>query len=156
MPKKQTQFSWRAPEYEKEIRGNGWFISLAVLAAVMLGYSIFAQSWTFTVLIVLFVVVYVMAHRREPKEVTIDISEIGVQFGKKTFPFENLKTFWVSRFEHNVTINTKSKLVPQFTISLRDIEHEGEEIRQFLGQHITEVEEPEPSILDNIYRTLGI
>jgi hypothetical protein len=147
-------FAWKAKEYEIRDKGNAWFGGLGILALFMLVFSIWTKAWTMTVLVVLLAVVYVIAHRREPVEMQIEISELGVKFGQKTFPYEQLKTFWISRLENTVTVNTKGKIMPQMEIHLMD--QDPREIKTFLASRITEVAEPDPSILDNLYRTLGI
>lgn len=151
---KKTGFSWVMPEYEKHAKRPAWFIAAAILGAALLAYSIFAKSWTFTVLIVVFAAVYVIGHMRRPREVTIDISGAGIKFGQKFYPYEQLKNFWFAKLEGAITIHTKSKLVPQMTISLKS--QNAEDVRAFLKEHISELPEPEPTMKEHIYKTLGI
>lgn len=145
---------WKTREYEVRDKGSAWYISLAVLGVALLAYSIYAKVWTMTVLTALLVVVYVMAHRRSPREIDIKISENGVTFGKKEFRYEQLRNFWYSRLEHIITINTKSKIIPQMTIHLED--QEVPRVIETLKTRIEQAEEPEPSLVDNLYRTIGI
>ena len=107
-----------------------------------------------TAFVVLLAIVYAMAHSRKPRKIDIKISPDGVNFGKKEFHYEQLKNFWYSRLEHIITINTKSKIIPQMTIRLET--QEIPEVIRVLKSHIEQVEEPEPSLLDNLYRTIGI
>lgn len=145
---------WKTREYETRDKGRAWYIGLGGLGIALLAYSIYTRAWTMTALVTLLVIVYVMAHRRQPRAIDIKISPKGICFGKKEFHYEQLKNFWYSRLEHIVTVNTKSKIIPQMTIHLEN--QDVPQIVATLKSHMEQVEEPEPSLLDNLYRTIGI
>lgn len=147
-------FSWIAPEYEKHQKGAAWFIVAGVLMAGFLAYSIMTGAWTLTVLLALFAVVYLLGHRKKPLKLRIEISPQGVKFGQKSFTYKQLINFWISKLEGKIVVHTKSRLIPQMTILLEG--EDSDEITKYLLKHIPEVDEPEPTITENIYRLLGI
>lgn len=145
---------WKTSEYEVRDKGRAWYVSLAVLGSALLAYSVYAKVWTMTALVALLTVVYVTAHRKKPREINIKISENGVTFGKKEFHYEQLRNFWYSRLEHLIAINTRSKVVPQMTIHLED--QDVPQVISLLASRLEQTKEPDPSLFDNLCRTIGI
>jgi hypothetical protein len=88
--------SWVAPEFIQHHRGIIWKIIMGaiVISAAVIG--IFYNSWTFSLAIVTFAVVYWLFNREKTKVVEVVISQMGIKVGTRKYPFGKIKGFWIN------------------------------------------------------------
>lgn len=149
--------SWIAPETVKHERGLVWKIVASLVVAFAIAWGFVYFSWTFSLLLITFVLVYYLVHLEHPKEVEIKISEIGIKVGAKKYPYSRIKVFWIiyePPFVKTLNIRVSGEIVSDITIQL---DHQDPApIRNFLLEKIPELEGQTEKISDIFLRLFKI
>ncbi len=143
--------SWRAPEYEQQEKSRGWFIGAGIIAALLIGASIWMRNYLLIIIVVLFAIVIYTLHKKEPLVLKIKLTEKGIRFGKKFYPYKNIENFWIIYDPPAKTLNLKttSTLFPQVSLQIQDqdplrirdllldyIEEDGEKTEETNGERL--------------------
>jgi hypothetical protein len=149
--------TWKSPEYTIHQKGWLWY-SIFVLIFGGSSYLAFRyNSWTFSLALVVFAVVYLLADKKKPKKVPVKLSEIGVKVGTRVYQYSRIRAFWIvynPPFQKTLHLEVYNEFVSEVEISLED--EDPAEIHQFLAQRIPELEGKEPGFLDNISKLLKL
>lgn len=99
-PQNKTAFDhplvqWTAPEFQHYDRGPLWFTIGGILVLLLVLYGIWTGSWTESIVFLLLASVYYLTHHEQPRQFDVMISEMGIKFGDKTYPYSNIKNFWI-------------------------------------------------------------
>ena len=87
--------SWIAPEFIRHQRGLLWKIVMPILLFAAIFFGFYYGTWTFSIAIATFAIVYYLLHRQGPKDVEVRLSEVGVKVGGRHYPFSKIKAFWI-------------------------------------------------------------
>ncbi len=90
-----TLLKWTAPEYVKYKKGPIWATIAGSLTAAMVAYAVLSGSWTMAAAFLTLALVYYIQHRQEPREVIIEITELGVKVAGQLYPWGHLRAFWI-------------------------------------------------------------
>jgi len=133
--------SWQAPEYERQEKGRTWFVGAAVIAAFLIAASIWTRNYLLIIIIALFAIILYILHKKEPLIISIKITEKGIRFGDKFYPYKNIEEFWIIYDPPAKTLNIKTKntFFPQVSIEIED--HDPLKIRDLLLEYIEENED---------------
>ncbi|MEK7126702.1 MAG: hypothetical protein AAB848_01210 [Patescibacteria group bacterium] len=149
--------SWIAPEMIRHDRGIVWKILVSLISATIIAGGIVYNSWTFSLAVAAFIVVYYLMNLEHPKDVEIKLSEIGIKVGTRKYPFSRIRFFWII-YEHPYvkTLNLRivGELVADITIQLNH--QNSSEVRNFLIEHIPELEGQSEKITDIFLRLFKI
>ena len=148
--------AWEAPmqpTYERSIR---WYIGAVVVCTLLLGYSIWTQAWSFTLVLVLLGAVYAWNHRSSQPTKHIAIHEQGFSFGKEFIPWNQCNGFWMLEGPGYVELHFEKKAgrVRDIKIQTGDIDLGA--LRELLLHFIPEFQERHERFLDMIARLLKI
>lgn len=132
----EEPITWSALEYIHQEKSTTWFAIFGVVAAVLLGITIFFKQYSFAVLVVVIVAVIIVSARRPPRELTYGLSEDGLSIDGKLHPFENFKAFGVIRDgeEYSVMLIPTQRFQPGVTVYFP--EEAGEDIVDLLGSRL--------------------
>lgn len=149
--------SWIAPEMIRHERGIVWKISVSLISAALIAGGVVYNSWTFSLAIAAFIVVYYLMNLEHPKDIEVKLSEIGIKVGTRKYPFSRIRAFWVIYEPHYVkTLNLRvtGELVADITIQLN---HQNpSEVRNFLMKNVTELAGQSEKITDIFLRLFKI
>ena len=161
MPKKSYyedhKITWKTPEFVQYAKGRGWKLvaSLITLAAATLGYLYL--SWTFSLAILTFAVVYYILDRKAPRLIDVVISDIGIMVGKRKYPYSKIQGFWVIYNPPYVsTLNLRIKGNALHDIKIQLAHQNPSEIREILLDKVPEYEGKEESLIDVLLSLLRI
>lgn len=127
---------WSAQEFLHQEKGGAWFAIFGVVAAALIGLSIWTQAWTFTVLVIVIAVLIVVYSRRPPRELTYSLSDEGLLVDGKLHAFDGFKAFGIVRDGEHFSV----MLIPtqrfQPGVSVYFPEEAGEAIVDMLGSRL--------------------
>ncbi|MBA4336952.1 hypothetical protein C0416_04250 [bacterium] len=145
--------NWEAPEYVQHEKGWKWFLAAGIADLGFCIYAVITQNWTLLVALVLFSAIYVWQHGEVPRDVEIIVSRTGIKIGKKEYPYQNIKFFWIiykPPYVKTLNIRSNSKLLPDITVQLGD--QDPAILRTYLCSQIREEEGREETALDVLIR----
>jgi hypothetical protein len=95
-PMGNTVVSWTAPEYVSHRKSMRWYMVAAVVVALTLVYSALTFNWTMGLAVIVFTAVYQYTHLyHPPKNIRIDLTELGVRVGDSFFAYSQIQAFWI-------------------------------------------------------------
>jgi hypothetical protein len=140
----QHVLSWDAPEYHHVERTADWYWMLGIIAVSITVLCILVNNILFGLFILLGALSAGMYASKEPKVVNFELQPRGILANKLFYPYNTLDSFWID--EHHplprIVLKSKKTFSPHITIPLSESIH-SEEVRQYLVQHIAEVEHNE-------------
>ncbi len=149
--------AWDAPEHLLGTRTVPWKIVIFLTVVLFLVGGILLNSWTFSVAVAVFTVVYFQIHRGEEKSFRIVLTNMGVKIGKKEIPYGQLKGFWViynPPYVGTLNLLTHGKMAREYTIQLN-----GQDpylIKSILEKKVDELKDRKESFTDLIIRIINI
>jgi len=143
-----------AYEYEKRAYGKYWYITMGVIALVLIVFSILAKSYFFLAFVVLAFTMLVVYSRREPRKISFTISAEGIFIGNRLQEFSSFKSFWIFNKQgvKELLLETGQMMQPYLHLPLGDADIK--KIRKILISRLPEKEYQEP-MLDQLARALG-
>ncbi len=149
--------SWIAPETIKHDRGILWQIIITIIILASVGLSFYYNNATFAIAIIMFIVVYYLAHLEHPKDVEIKISNIGIKVGSRKYPYNRVKSFWVvyePPYVKILYIRVTGEVVSDIAIQLDG--QSPSPIRELLIEKIPELEGETEKFSDILFRLFKI
>lgn len=153
----EAVISWEAPEYVVHQKGPKWKITMLLLVAVVAGLSLYYDSWTFALAIVVFAAVYSLVHLEHPRDVQVKISEIGIKVGFRKYSFGKIKAFWIiyePPFVQTLNLRVEGDFIGEITIQLAG--QDPAKVREYLISKIPEMEGKSESFSDILVRLFKI
>lgn len=151
------KISWQSPEFLQYKRGLAWKLTalVSILAFAALGYLYL--SWTFSLAIVTFAIVYYLLDRKDPKILEVVVSDIGIKVGSRKYPYSKIQGFWIIYNPPYVsTLNLRIKGNALHDVEIQLVNQNPAEIRELLLDKIPEYEGKEESFIDILLSLLRI
>jgi hypothetical protein len=145
--------SWTAPEYVKFKKGWIWYTIFTVLFLGGAAIAYLFSSWTFSLVLVAFFVVYMIFDRRKPKNVKVILSEVGIKVGSRIYQYGRIRTFWIiynPPFAKTLNIRVHNEFLVDIEIQLGD--QDPTVIYEFLSRKLPELEGKTESLLRHFER----
>ncbi len=92
---KSGTITWSFLEFEKHKREKGWYIWFGIVVISLLIYAFWTFNLLFAFIIITASLTILVRHSREPKSLTIIISDDGVKIGNKMYAYKVIKNFWL-------------------------------------------------------------
>ncbi len=154
----KTLAKWNFQEFTKYERSKKWYFWIFVLIAVCLIYSIVAVNFLFAVIIIMATITFILINKREPEQITISITEDGLEVEERYFPYEEIKNFYIIYQPPEVKtlfINFKSVTRPRLPVPLEN--QNPLEIRKILNEYLEEdLEKEDEPISEGLSRWFKI
>lgn len=150
-------FAWTCKDYEDFQRGKIWNISMIILVLILFAGGIFYDAWTFSLLIVVFAIVYYIVHKTESKELTISLSEVGIRISNTFFSYQKILGFSIvynPPMTKKLIIFIKNDLIGERRLELP--EEQIFQIQEFLKGKIPEIENKGFSVSDFLNKFLKL
>ncbi len=144
--------TWRTPEIIRYQRGMVWRIVMGVFVLALAVIGILNHAWSFSLVVVVFAVVYAIISRETPKIVTVKLSTIGIKVGERQYPYSQIKHFFLlyqPPFLENLVIR-QNGMGMDVTIPLNG--NDPGAIREFLKTKLTEKEGEKEHMTDTLIR----
>jgi hypothetical protein len=149
--------SWVAPEYIAHQKSKRWYIVAAAVVAAVVAYAIFTGNWTMAAAVVVFTAVYQYTHTyHPPKNLKINVTDMGIRVGHLFFPYSHIQTFWIIYKPDYKTLNlrVKGNFWSDLIIDLNS--QDPVSLRSYLVGQITEWEGKDERLQDMILRLLRL
>jgi len=154
----QTVHSWTVPEYHQYERGAIWYVIAFTLAGAGILYALYSRNFLFAFLIIILSLIIFLHHTREPANLQIAITELGILINNKFYRFRDISSFWII-YEPPLTKNLYFQLAesfrPPFAVSLAD--EDPLTLRRTLLQYVAEdLDKKEEPLSDLLWRLLKL
>jgi len=137
-------FLWESTEFEFKRNGKKWYITVGIVALVLIVVSIILNNYLFAFLVLLAAGMMMVMSSQKPMDFNIEVSEQGVKVADKMYPYNTISAFWISRNKNgvmNLLLMTNERITPLMSFIIPDeIEFDILELRDFLGEFIDEQE----------------
>lgn len=150
--------SWEFPERAEYQRGKSWYFGAIIIFVAVFIYSIITANYLFSIILILFGLIYFFHSKERSLMVKIKIYEDGVMVGSKFYDWEEIKSFSLIYKPHQTQrlyFDLKNTFLSDFSIPL-----EGEnplKVRNILKQYLDEdLEKIEETMIDRLNRWLKI
>lgn len=155
MAKKNEIVSWEAKEYIPREKNTGWYVGLVIVCLALVALSIFLNSWTFAILVVLSGVVLVLYSVRPPRVLRYSLTNKGLSEGNKIYSYDEYKSFGVLKEGENyaIILTPRKRFAPGVKVYFP--QESGEEIVDAFGARMP-MEEVKLDFLDKIVNFLRI
>lgn len=150
----RVHFYWETPEYKEHKRDVKWYVIGAAILLFFVLYGIATGSASMAIVFILLGGVYYITAEQKPKNVHVIISELGIHFGHRYYPYNTIESFWVLYHPPEVTtlnIQLMKGALRTISIQLSADENPGD-IRDFLLTQLPEREGQEEGFFDAISR----
>ncbi|MEK7077435.1 MAG: hypothetical protein AAB967_04375, partial [Patescibacteria group bacterium] len=137
------EITWRAPEFEARAKGGVWYWGSIVIAALLLGASVWQRNFLFGVFIIIAEILLLVWGGKEPRTFEFTLNEKGVGVAnQKSYPYADLDAFSVDENTGSawvrIIFRMKSRMkAPIFVNAPRE---RLEEIRDHLAAFLPEKE----------------
>jgi len=86
---------WEAPEFVPTPRGKLWFIVAGLVLTALVVYALMTDSLTMAIVFVLLAVVFMLVEKKEPKMLKVTITDMGIKYKGKFYPYHHINAFWL-------------------------------------------------------------
>lgn len=90
-----TLFEWKTPVQPHFERGRQWYAVAGTVVLAVSAYGILTNSWPLAVVSVLCGGLYFLIRDHKPSETTASLSETGVTYDGKFYPWGEFEGFWI-------------------------------------------------------------
>jgi hypothetical protein len=148
---------WRAPEYANRDRGPVWKGVMSVIVISLIAYGILTDSVPFALVIVLLVAVFMLTHKNNPGKVEVALTDMGVRFGERFYPYDDIRAFWIYFDPPEVkTLNLSVSKGAIREVSIQLEEENPAEIRALLSSEVKELKNKSESLTEILIRILKL
>lgn len=151
-------FYWETPEYIHHEKDKKWYIIAASVILFFVLIGVFTGSLSMAVVFILLGGVYYINQLKKPKDVHVIISEMGIHFGHRFYPYNVIDSFWILyQPPHITTLNLKLHKGALRTISIELAEDISPgDLRDYLLTQVPELTGKEEDFIDTISRKLKL
>lgn len=94
--KKSVLYQYKALEFDKYEKTPTWYVLFGIIGILLLIYAIFTRSPMMFVVFVLTFIVTLLISSKDPKYISIEITETGINLdSKRTFQYQDIESFGV-------------------------------------------------------------
>jgi hypothetical protein len=147
-------FYWETPEYRHHEKDKRWYIVAGAILLFFVLIGVLTGSASMAVVFLLLGGVYYITQQQKPRDVHVIISELGIHFAHRFYPYNIIDSFWVLyNPPHVTTLNIKltKGAMRIISIELADDLSPGD-VRDYLLTQIPEREGQEEGIVDALSR----
>lgn len=150
MATNQTIISWQAPEFRHYEKNHAWYITLAAVSILIIGFFAVERDFFAAVCLAIIAAFIFFFAGQKPQTVIIELNNRGVAFGSLMFPYKQIKYFWVVHNDNHKTLNLQTTAALNNLMILELEQQDPEEIRRFLLAYLPEHAETEGTPVQKI------
>jgi len=145
---------WTAYEFEHREKNSAWYATFIVVVLLFIGYELIQKDYFAALTFFIIGLVAFAFARMTPREITVLISDKGINVGNFHVPFVNVKKFWIVDHLHAKALHleTTAYLNRFMVIQLGDTD--SDQVRSVLIKHIPEDRPNRESVAQRIARRL--
>jgi hypothetical protein len=156
----KVHMQWITPAYRQTEKSKGWYLIMGLIVLIFVIYGMFSgdsSGWIVSITFLVLAATYYLTEMKPAPAVKVQISQLGVTFGPRFIPYNQMKSFWLLNEQNarhlNLTLlkgasRNLSIIVPEEVNMAR--------LREYLLRQIPEEEGREESFTDQLIRNLGL
>jgi len=148
---------WETAEFMPSHRGRTWYIATGLIMGFLILYAIVTGSITMAIVFVMVVILFLLTEKREPKIVKVTITDMGVRYKGRFYPYHHINAFWLVYHPPYVQVLylrlSNGRSYRHLRIELDD--QKPQEVRRLLLKEVPEMEgalEPTTDLLTRVLR----
>jgi hypothetical protein len=138
------KLEWQTHEYIHRDKTADWYWILAIITVSVVIISIILNNLIFAILVIISAITLALYATRQPKIITIEITESGIKIGDEMHLYGDIESFWIETRDSfpRIFIKSKKKLSLYTTVLLGDMDPGA--VHDILSNHLVETEHTEP------------
>ncbi len=146
---------WQAPEYDHFEKTANWFWLTGAVAGALILLAVLFKDFLFAVVLLLGAFTIMMYAARPPVLIDFALTKKGLRIKDRLYPYDHLKSFWVSDEYHKrkIIVESDRLVLPHLIVPLPP-NIDDEEAREYLLQYLPEMRHEE-SLIDLLADYLG-
>lgn len=146
-PKLRPAIVWQTHEYIYQEKTTDWYWGTGIIAVSLAILAIFFGNILLALLTLIGGFTLCLFGARRPNHLRFEINHSGLLIERTLYPYATLESFWVEDNRHldmhsKVIFKSKQMITPLIVLPLDDVDPE--HMRDFLLDHLPEVEHSEP------------
>jgi hypothetical protein len=149
--------SWKTEDFKRQPKNKFWYFGFVVVAIGLIAFGIYLDSIITIIAFSLSIIAILIVSFQNPRLVTYKLTKTGIVIDKSTYPYKNIRKFWILYYPPTVTtlnFETTAYLNNQVSIELGS--QNPLDIKTFLQNYLPEDLEKEESLSDVLSRKLKI
>ncbi len=134
-----TLMSWSAIEFEEHEKGAGWYLTFAIIFALVVLYELFIKDFFGAITLAIIGGATYFFSRLKPREILVQITNKGLLLNNFFVPYSNVTHFWFVEQHASpmLHIETNAYINRYVVVHLHD--QSIEQVRQTLQPYIAEI-----------------
>ncbi len=136
--------SWTTQEYLHREKTSDWYWMVGIITISIALIAIILNNVIFGILIIVCSATLTLFASKPPENVDVEITHNSIIYGKETYLYKDISSFWVETRDNHYRILLKlnKKFSPLTVIFIDDVDPE--DVQKHLSQYIKEEEQSEP------------
>jgi len=146
---------WVTREYPHTPKEAEWYTSVIIIAVALAAAAIILGNIIFALLILVGAFALILFASREPDKITVTLSSEGVQIGDYFYPYKELESFNINKFEvpPRLFLKPLKTLAPLTVVEIEGVNED--EVGDYLYLFLEEEEELQESFPHKFLEYLG-
>ncbi len=153
----EAKLKWEAPLFVHKLRPFWWGPVAMFVVCALVVYGIVANSWLFSIAVILFAGFYYYFQQQEVPVVEISLNDFGIRVGNKVYSYNMFQTFWVDYqppFHKEIHLIPNNRYKYELTLFLDD--QDPQVISSFLNKKLPEWADKEKTLSEKINHLIGL
>lgn len=150
MDQNTNTVSWQAPEFRHYHKSTGWYVTLFIIAALMIAFFIFQQDYFGVACVAIIALLAGIFASQKPRTITITLTPTGISLENLHFPYKQLRSFWIVNNEKHRTVNFETSTVMNRHLVVELEDQNPETVHEYLLQFLPEHSETEETAIQRI------
>lgn len=146
---------WVTREYPHTPKEADWYTAVIIIAGALTVAAIILNNVIFGFLIIVATFALLLFSARTPEPVEVVLTINGVRIGDYFYPYENLESFNIWKYDDppRLLLKSKKKLAPLISIEIEEVD--SDEVGDYLALFLEEDEELHEPLFQKIFERLG-
>lgn len=152
----EVLMAWQAPEFIYYEKSRRWYIIAVLIFAALIAYAIYERSFLMAITFVIAGGIFYYFAQKKPAQLDIAITDAGIKYHDRFFPYEDLTGFWITYEPPDlkiVTFSTRFLMVPKVSIIITS--QDPVEMRKYLIEELPEDKKLEEGAVDAFSRRIS-
>ncbi len=146
---------WQAPEFIYYEKSRTWYLVVVIIFAALIAFAIISKSFLMGIAFFVAGAIFYLYAQKKPARLDIAITDKGIKYHDRLFPYENLRSFWITYeppYSKLLNVGTKYLTVPKLSIILTD--QDPVALRKILIEELPEDEKMDEGAVDHFSRRI--
>lgn len=152
--KQQTLLSWQAPEFRHYPKNAAWYITLIIVAVLIIAFQLLQKDIFGAISILIFTIFVIIFSWQRPRLINIRLTTSGVAVDESFIPYKSIRYFWLVNNENHRTLNMETTAYLNRTLILQLDDQDPEQVRETLVKSVPEHPKTEETLAQRIMHRL--